>query len=90
MITKILLGLTGNVPAYDRYFKDFLGDYEITQVFGGKSYNQLVDWLRDECRTNWLTVCGSEFRKTRLNGATNIPAGRLVDIIGWQHGYRQK
>jgi hypothetical protein len=88
MITKILLGLTGNIPAYDRYFRGFLSDFRITQKFGGESYNQLVDWLSDDLRSNWLTVCQNEFSRTRLRGATHIPAGRLIDLIGWRHGVR--
>lgn len=90
MISKVLLGLTGNVPAYDRYFTKFLMDQGITKTLNSRSYNELISWLSKYRRIERLRLCGNiHHPTTRLSAGFNVPDMRLLDIVGWQYGWTQ-
>lgn len=44
LVSKILLGVYGNVPAYDRYFKAAVKEHGISAALGAKSLEQLFDF----------------------------------------------
>lgn len=44
LISKILLGVYGNVPAYDRYFKAAVKEHGISAALSAKSLEQLFDF----------------------------------------------
>lgn len=82
LITKILLGTLGCVPAYDRYYIDAVkkhkvssGQYNSTSVKGVATYycdhEEEFEALRME-----LSKCGVEY-----------PAMKLMDMCFWQAAY---
>lgn len=90
LVSKLLLGLTGKVPAYDQYFKKFLKSVAIRPAeFSGKSYNSLIAWLGESAPKGWLRVCRAKHKKTRLSEGSKVPDMRILDIVGWQYGYKK-
>lgn len=82
LITKILLGTLGCVPAYDRYYIDAVkkhkvssGQYNSTSIKGVATYycdhEEEFEALRME-----LSKCGVEY-----------PAMKLMDMCFWQSAY---
>lgn len=47
LISKILLGVYGNVPAYDRYFKAAVKEVGISAVLNGSSLKQLFEFYEE-------------------------------------------
>ncbi|GFZ94018.1 hypothetical protein GCM10008018_45600 [Paenibacillus marchantiophytorum] len=81
LASKILLGVYGNVPAYDRYLKAALKRHGIKQQFDEESLMEIVDFYylnRDE-----FEKCQRLFRE---DGSTYTPM-KLVDMYFWQVGY---
>lgn len=86
LITKILMGIFGCVPAYDRFVKRALQEYSrehshkrICQTFNDVSYNTLKDW--------WEQYNCSE--QHHLKGSTiTYPPMKLVDVYFWSEGKR--
>jgi hypothetical protein len=80
--TKILLGIFGCVPAYDRYFKDGAGKYEIcAQRWGTQSLHSLWQYYnkyRDEF---------DRLRHEISNDGLLYPPMKLMDMCLWQIGY---
>lgn len=83
LITKVLIGILGCVPAYDRYFvagikktKTATGNYNM------RSIRQLADFYEknfdrmEECR-----------QKMAFNGGLLYPPMKLLDMGFWQIGY---
>lgn len=79
--SKILLGVFGCVPAYDRYFKEGLRLEGIRNAFDRRSLEQLREFYNAN---------KAEFEKTRKafkdHGLTYTPM-KLVDMYFWQLGY---
>lgn len=48
LVTKIMLGVFANVPAYDKFFKKFLKKNKICQTFNKKSLSQLKKFYDDD------------------------------------------
>lgn len=44
LISKILMGVLGNIPAYDRYVKEGLKQIKISQTMSKKGYIQLLEF----------------------------------------------
>ncbi len=84
LITKILMGIFGCVPAYDRFVKIALQEYNrehphkrICQTFNYVSYKALKDW--------WKQYNCSE--QHYLKGSTiTYPPTKLVDVYFWSVG----
>lgn len=83
LITKILLGVFGSVPAYDRYVKYTLKEYnlgtpsftnpmKIKEIYNlYNSYKNIIDKERDEINSH-----GIEY-----------PYMKIIDIFLWQIGF---
>ncbi|WP_312470321.1 hypothetical protein [Neobacillus sp.] len=81
LASKILLGVYGNVPAYDRYLKGALKLHGINQQFNEASLLELVDFYnvyRDE-----FEKCHQLFSK---DGTYYTPM-KLIDMYFWQVGF---
>jgi hypothetical protein len=80
LASKILLGVYGNVPAYDRYFKEALSLFAIRTSFDEQSLLQLVDFYKDHF---------TEFDSFRTNYRTEYfyyPPMKLIDMFFFQIG----
>ena len=83
LITKILLGTLGCVPAYDRFFKVVVRKYDITTgIYNTKSINMLVEFYKD----NEDDL--EETRKHLIIKNTDIkyPQMKLLDMALWELG----
>ena len=83
-ITKILLGVFGSSPAYDRFFKGAARKYSIcTGRFGEKSLRQLWTYYNDH-------IAEFELMKKRLsNEGLQYPPMKLIDMCLWRLGYNE-
>lgn len=83
IITKILMGTAGCVPAYDTYFKEGLKDCNIHRCgsFSTSSFARLLNI----CRENnlWTTL---QKRPIKYYGVA-YPIMRVVDIYFWAKGF---
>ena len=84
LMTKIALGLTCDVPAYDRYFKQGLkvlartDQFTGIQSFSGRSLHALVEWSAEY---SWPKV------RSRADGRRYLPMARVVDMAIFQFGF---
>lgn len=83
LISKIVLALLGNIPAYDRIFNVGLkklkeqGEFNGVVGFGENSLRDLSTWYSNY---SWPTI------KTAVGKQNNLPTGRLVDLAIFQYG----
>lgn len=83
LLTKILLGTVGCVPAYDRYFKKALADTcAAPQVFSAKSIRTLGNLYLDH---------EDEFEKLRKHCGSRIeyPAAKILDMCFFEYGFQR-
>ena len=89
LVTKIMLGIFGNVPAYDTYFKKAMTEYGMGGTLNKKSLKKIgefyeenkdmIDKLSEETKTiDFLN--GS--RKNR-----NYTKAKIIDMFGFQKGF---
>ena len=82
LITKILMGTLGCVPAYDRYFVTGIREYKIAPgTYGINSILNLCQFYQDNFEY---------FEKTRKNmkiGNLIYPQMKVIDMCMWQIGY---
>ncbi len=74
LVTKILLGTTGSVPAYDRYFRAGAKLLNIRQAFAEKSVSQ-------------LTELWNQFADEFADLSDNAPPMKVLDCALWQMGF---
>jgi len=86
--TKILLGIFGCTPAYDRYFKEGVSLYNkvnnnqtLIKTFGKNSYKYLWEFYNKQ---KTIELC------LHNNSNINYPPMKLVDMFFWQIGYDKK
>lgn len=85
LITKILMGTLGCVPAYDRFFQDGVATYKVTtQEYSLNSVLKLVDFY--EAHNDRL----EEVRRGMRVGDLTYPQMKLLDMGFWQVGYDQE
>jgi len=85
LITKILMGTLGCVPAYDRFFQDGVAKYKVTtQEYSLKSVLRLVDFY--EAHNDRL----EEARRGMQCEDLTYPQMKLLDMGFWQVGYDQE
>jgi len=83
LLSKILLGTLGCVPAYDRYFIDGLKDRKMKNtVFNDTSLNELFDFI-DNHKTEIDNAQKIILTKTKKH----YPAMKILDMYFWQIGY---
>lgn len=82
LITKILMGTLGCVPAYDRFFQDGVAKYKVTtQEYSVKSVLRLVDFY--EAHNDRL----EEARRGMWTDDLIYPQMKVLDMGFWQIGY---
>lgn len=82
LITKILMGVYGCVPAYDRYVKYTLKEYNI----GHPSFCSSRLKELNEIYLEWKSVIDDENQKINSNGI-KYPTMKILDILFWQIGF---
>ena len=80
LITKILLGTLGCVPAYDEYFTNGLKKHGMNGTFGHKSISQLIELY--EQNQERLEEIRKGFRFEELI----YPQMKILDMTFWQLG----
>ena len=84
LITKILMGTLGCVPAYDRFFVDGIKKYKVTTgEYNLKSVLRLVDFY--EAHNDRL----EEARRRMRVGDLTYPQMKLLDMGFWQVGFEK-
>ena len=84
LITKILMGTLGCVPAYDRFFVDGIKTYKVTtQEYSPKSVLKLVDFY--EAHNDRL----EEARRGMRTEDLTYPQMKLLDMGFWQVGFER-
>ena len=84
LITKILMGTLGCVPAYDRFFQDGVATYKVTtQEYSRNSLLKLVDFYEEH--NDRL----EEARRGMRVGDLTYPQMKLLDMGFWQVGFER-
>ena len=84
LITKILMGTLGCVPAYDRFFQDGVATYKVTtQEYSTNSVLKLVDFYEEH--NDRL----EEARRGMRVGDLIYPQMKLLDMGFWQNGFEK-
>ena len=82
LITKILMGTLGCVPAYDRFFQDGVAKYKVTtQEYSLESVRKLAKFY--EAHNDRL----EEARQGMRTGDLVYPQMKLLDMGFWQIGW---
>ena len=85
LITKILMGTLGCVPAYDRFFQDGVATYKVTtQEYSLKSVLRLVDFYEEH--NDRL----EEARRGMQTDDLIYPQMKLLDMGFWQIGFEKE
>ena len=84
LITKILMGTLGCVPAYDRFFVDGIKKYRVTtQEYSRNSLLKLVGFYEEH--NDRL----EEARRGMRVGDLTYPQTKLLDMGFWQIGFAE-
>ena len=84
LITKVLLGTLGCVPAYDKYFVRGITIEKVAQgIFGEESLRRLVDFYEENDNKPKLEQLRKSFEKDNLE----YPQMKLLDMGFWKMGY---
>lgn len=84
LITKILMGTLGCVPAYDRFFQDGVATYKVTtREYSLESVLKLVDFYEEH--NDRL----EEVRRGFEGGVLVYPQMKLLDMGFWQVGFEE-
>lgn len=84
LVTKILMGTLGCVPAYDRFFQDGVATYKVTtQEYSRNSLLKLVDFYEEH--NDRL----EEARRGMRVGDLIYPQMKLLDMGFWQVGFEK-
>ena len=89
LITKILLGVLGCVPAYDRLFKLGCKIKQITPytIFNKNSYASIIKFYKKENNQKKINDVQNEiYKKTSLK----YPIMKLIDMYFWTIGYENE
>lgn len=84
LITKILMGTLGCVPAYDRFFVDGIKKYKVTtQEYSQNSLLKLVGFYEEH------NARLEEVRRGMRVGDLTYPQMKLLDMGFWQVGFEK-
>ncbi len=84
LITKILMGTLGCVPAYDRFFQDGVATYKVTtREYSPESVRRLVNFYEEH--NDRL----EEARRGMRVGDLIYPQMKLLDMGFWQIGFEK-
>ena len=82
LITKVLLGTLGCVPAYDQYFaKGVALEGVTTKTYNERSLNNLIEFYKN----NFDQL--EDYRKTLRKGKLEYTQMKLLDMAFWQIGF---
>ena len=81
LVTKIMLGVFGNVPAYDRYFKMGMALFGFNQQLNARSLEELAYFYNEH--VDEFSAC----RKLLDSQDIHYTPMKLVDMYFWQIGY---
>lgn len=88
LVTKIMLGVFANVPAYDTYFKIFLRDQKMVQTFNMDSLKSIGEYYS----ANKEKIKRFEVPTYYFSGDPNkdifYTKAKLVDIVGFKYGLK--
>ena len=83
LLSKIMLGTLGCVPAYDRYFIDGLKEMKMEHAsFNEASLNELFNFI-DKNQNEVIQVQKLILSKTQIH----YPQMKILDMYFWQIGY---
>lgn len=83
LLSKILLGTLGCVPAYDRYFIDGLKENKMkNKAFNETSLNELFDFINEN-----ETEIDNAQKLIMTKIKQHYPAMKIIDMYFWQIGY---
>jgi len=85
LVSKILLGTCGCIPAYDRFYKSGVGKFGGTQYLGLNSYSEIVRYYW----SNQDEICSHLVGASLVNQedhSTPYPSMKLMDMCFWQIG----
>jgi hypothetical protein len=86
LVSKVLLGTFGSVPATDRYYKTGVKSFEGTQYFGSNSYSEIVRYYWSKWDEISSHLAGTTLA-TLDDPSTPYPPMKLMDMCFWQIGY---
>ncbi len=92
LITKILMGTLGCVPAYDRFFTDAVKKYEYkpeeSKIQGTYNVDRSIPQLVEFYKENWddLEPIREKMNEERRDGL-EYPQMKILDMGFWQIGY---
>ena len=80
LLTKIMLGTLGCVPAYDELFTKGLKEFEITQKFGENSLNEIIDFYEENKGVFNETI-------NKCSKLKEYPQMKIIDMALWKIGF---
>jgi len=88
LITKIMLGVFGNVPAYDNYFKIFLNDNGFDKTFNKKSLIQINNFYKENRELIYRQARNTKTFDFLSSKKSNLQYTRakIIDMIGFSYG----
>lgn len=90
LITKILLGTLGCIPAYDRFFISGIKDAGLPYSYlNEKNFKDLLDWVRDN-KAHFDEVQKEINKKRVAAGKVEYPLMKLVDMYFWMQGFKKE
>ncbi len=88
LVTKIMLGVFANVPAYDKFFREFLGKKKYCKTFGKKSLHKIKEFY-DQHKEK-IDCHNQEIRTYRFqdSGKTDVryTRAKIIDMCGFVAG----
>jgi hypothetical protein len=85
LVTKVLLGTFGCLPACDRYFKDGFKRTGFQYSHLNAAFIERVLWF---CKANFVAL-REEQQRIETVGGMRYPLMKLIDMYFWQIGYTQ-
>jgi hypothetical protein len=85
LVTKVLLGTFGCLPACDRYF---IGGFKAAGFRYSQLNSKFVESIHQFCRDNLLELREEQARIRRIGGI-RYPLMKLVDMFFWQIGFER-
>ncbi len=90
LVTKIMLGVFANVPAYDNNFTKFLRKQKYCQTFNKDSLLEIKNFYEENKEIfNLFKIHTFDFLTSKKTDIIYTKA-KLVDMCGWMYGYMAK
>lgn len=90
LITKIMLGVFANVPAYDAYFVKFLRLNGYVQTFGPKSLRSIKEFYEDQNHKEKIDRYNKEIHTCSFQDSKNTgiryTKAKIIDMCGFVAG----